>query len=155
MIEVQPRRWRWLATWYEHARLVFFSPDILRTRLRERNLLHVRRTRWCSLTVRTHPKPFLNRYGVRLLPDVLPAAHNHPDINRHLPQLPLTIALPLSEWVIGFALQDTYFSSLEEAEDYRRDKCQKLIDHVREERMRVILVRDRRREGAVVDDSDV
>lgn len=119
---------------YEHARLAFFLPI---------SCEHV-----CANGTSC-------TYGVRLLLDVLPTAHHHPDISRHLPQLPPIIALPLSERVVGFALQDTFFSSLEEAEDHRRDKCRKLIDHAQEERMRVIFVCECRREGAVVDDSDV
>ncbi|KAI6006416.1 hypothetical protein EDC04DRAFT_2969232 [Pisolithus marmoratus] len=51
--------------------------------------------------------------------------------------------------------EDTFFFTPDEAEDYRRDKPRKLIDHAREERMRAILARDREREGATEEDSDV
>ena len=49
--------------------------------------------------------------------------------------------------------EDTFFFSLEEIEDYRRDKRRRLIDRGREERMRATLEREGKNDTA--DDSDV
>ncbi|KAI6103754.1 hypothetical protein EDD16DRAFT_1582823, partial [Pisolithus croceorrhizus] len=93
-------------------------------------------------------------YDVRLLLDVLPAAHDHP-----YPPSSTSAArrpLPPSGWSdLPSDSGDTFFFSPEEAEAYHRDKRRKLIDHAREERMRAILARDRKRDGATEEDSDV
>ncbi|KAI5996945.1 hypothetical protein EDD15DRAFT_2246890 [Pisolithus albus] len=97
---------------------------------------------------------FFNRYDVRLLLDVLPTAQDHSD---PLPNAP-SAHRPLSPsgWSdLPSDTEDTFFFSPDEAEDYRRDKRRKLIDHAREERMRVILARDRERGGWVAEDSGV
>ncbi|KAI6097060.1 hypothetical protein F5141DRAFT_1150797, partial [Pisolithus sp. B1] len=93
-------------------------------------------------------------YDVRLLLDVLPTAHDHPN-----PSSSTSAArrpFSPSGWSdLPSNSEDTFFFSPEEAEDYRRDKRRKLIDHAREERMRAILARDRERDGATEEDSDV
>ncbi|KAI6119162.1 hypothetical protein EDD16DRAFT_1582867 [Pisolithus croceorrhizus] len=93
-------------------------------------------------------------YDVRLLLDVLPTAQDHPD-----PSSSTSAArrpLSPSGWSdLPSDTEDTFFFSPEEADDYRRDKRRKLIDHAREERMRAILARDRERDGATEEDSDV
>ncbi|KAI5989246.1 hypothetical protein EDD15DRAFT_2284386 [Pisolithus albus] len=75
-------------------------------------------------------------YDVRLLLDVLPTTHDHPDPSPNAPPAPR----PLSPSGWSDLPSDT--------EDT------KLIDHAREERMRAILARDREGDGGVVDDSD-
>ncbi|KAI6119150.1 hypothetical protein EDD16DRAFT_1582737 [Pisolithus croceorrhizus] len=81
-------------------------------------------------------------------------AHDHPN-----PSSSTSAArrpLSLSGWSdLPSDSEDTFFSSPEEADDYRRDKRRKLIDHARQERMRAILARDRERDGATEEDSDV
>ncbi|KAI6044139.1 hypothetical protein EDC04DRAFT_3138098 [Pisolithus marmoratus] len=135
---------------------LFLLPNALWTRLREWSVLRARGTLCCSLALCTHTK-LLNRYDVRLLLDAIPTVHDHPS----LPS-PFTAAIghprPLSPsgWSeLPSDTEDTFFFSPDEAEDYRRDKRRKLIDHAREERMRAILARDREREGATGEDSEV
>ncbi|KAI6033516.1 hypothetical protein PISMIDRAFT_329578 [Pisolithus microcarpus 441] len=100
------------------------------------------------------PHLLVDRYDVRLLPDVLPTAHDHSDSSPNAP--PARRPLSPSGWSdLPSDTEDTFFFSPEEAEDYRRDKRRKLIDYAREERMRAILARDRERGGTVVEDSDV
>ncbi|KAI5998396.1 hypothetical protein F5J12DRAFT_850164 [Pisolithus orientalis] len=102
------------------------------------------------------PRPshlLVDRYDVRLLLDVLPT-HNHPGPSHAA----ATARRPLSPsgWSdLPSDTEDTFFFSPEEAEDYRRDKRRKLIDHAREERIRAILARDRARGETMGEDLDV
>ncbi|KAI6011139.1 hypothetical protein EDC04DRAFT_782265 [Pisolithus marmoratus] len=112
-----------------------------------------------SVKARREPIPphlLVDRYDVRLLLDALPTAYYHPaqpspvaaTVGHRRPLSP-------SGWSdLPSDTEDTFFFTPDEAEDYRRDKRRKLIDHAREERMRAILARDREREGAT-EDSDV
>ncbi|KAI5991967.1 hypothetical protein EDD15DRAFT_1070540 [Pisolithus albus] len=93
-------------------------------------------------------------YDFRLLLDVLPTAHDHPDPSPNAPSAHRPLS-PSGWSDLPSDTEDTFFFSPDEAEDYRRYKRRKLIDHAREERMRAILARDRERGGGVVDDSDV
>ncbi|KAJ7302329.1 hypothetical protein DFH08DRAFT_1089805 [Mycena albidolilacea] len=77
---------------------------------------------------------WVDRYDARLLLDALPKS-THP-----LP--PLSPPSPTGWSDLPSDSEDTFFFSPDEADDYRREKRRKLMDHTREERLKARRVED-------------
>ena len=74
----------------------------------------------------------LHRYDARLLLDALPSF-------TALPQSQEAARLSPTGWSdLPSDSEDTFFLNLEEIEDYRRDKRRKVLENLREERLRAL-----------------